>query len=40
MRKIQKPIPPHSNFMALFYIWSITALLLGGITGLIYLLIL
>ncbi len=36
MKRIQKPIPPHSNFMALLYIWSITILMLGGVGALLY----
>lgn len=36
MKRIQKPIPPHSNFMALLYIWGVTLLLIGGIVAFVY----
>lgn len=34
--KTEKKLPEHSNFWALLYVWSVTALFLAGIGGLVY----
>jgi hypothetical protein len=36
MKRIQKPLPPHSNLKALLYIWSIIILALGSVAVFVF----